>query len=238
MKKTLLVFLFLFHLFTLQAYDGSVVCLHGFFRSYKCMIPVANTLRNEGFDVYLWDYPCRHRTIEEHAENLVEVLKIIAKNRPSEPIHFVTHSLGGIIVRAAVNHPECPEEAKIGKAVLYAPPNHGSELARKFHGCPAIRWIFGKGAGSQLLTFTKNEMDALGNFPSTMDVLILAGQKRHRILSIWTDDPNDGKVTVNETRLSTPHKHKTLNASHTWIMRSRESIALTKEFLIPKTCNN
>lgn len=232
MKKLLLILAFLLQFNALKAHDCSVVCLHGFFRSYKCMLPIANTLKNEGVDVYLWDYPSRKKTIEKHAEGLVEVLQLIAKEKPGQPIHFVTHSLGGIIVRCATNHPDCPQEAKIGKAILLAPPNKGAKLARNLQGCPLIKCLFGKRAGTQLLTFTEAEMADLGPFPQTMEVMVIAGDKCNRFLRPWVKEPSDGKVTVEETRLQTPHTHHTLKVSHSWIMTSRESINLTRDFLL------
>lgn len=232
MKTLIILFILFFRFNALHAQTGSVVCVHGFFRSSKCMIPLGNTLRNEGLDVYLWDYQSRKRSIEKHAEDLVEVLRAIAMMKPGEPIHFATHSLGGIIVRTAVSHPDCPREAKIGKAILLAPPNKGACLARNFQKWPLVGWVFGKRAGKQLMTFEEKDMAQLGEFPSSMRVLVIAGEKGTAFCAIWIKEPNDGKVTIEETRLPTPHEHKILKVSHHWIMTSRESIAITKQFLL------
>lgn len=232
MQKKLFLFFILFQTIVLQGQEGSVVCLHGFFRSYKCMLPLGNTMQDEGLRVYLWEYPGRKRTIEGHAICLVEVLNAIAKESPGQHIHFVAHSLGGLIVRAALNHPDCPPEAKRGRAVLLATPNKGAALARHFKGCPVIRWFFGKRAGNQLMNYTEEDIHRLGEFPPNMDVMVIAGYKEHPLFKVWVKEPNDGKVTVEETKLETPHNHRTLNVSHNWIMTSRESIALTKSFLL------
>ena len=232
MKKLLLLIILLLPFSVLQAHQGSVVCLHGFFRSYKCMIPLGNTFRKEGLDVYLWDYQSRRETIESHAANLVQVLNEIAKKKPGEPIHFTTHSFGGIIVRAAVNHPDCPPEAKMGKAVLMAPPNQGEQLAHNFKHCPAARWMFGKKAGHQLLTYDHESMASVGEFPESMEVMVIAGTKGSRFYNLWIQEPNDGKVSVDETRLNTPHIHYVFDVSHNWIMTSRQSIAVTRSFIL------
>jgi pimeloyl-ACP methyl ester carboxylesterase len=165
------------------------------------------------------------------------VLNAIAQQHPGEPINFVTHSLGGLIVRATVNHPKCPYEAKIGKAILLAPPNQGAALARRFQGCPMIRWIFGKKAGTQLLTYSAEDMSNLGQFPQTMQVMVIAGEKGTFFYRHWEPVDNDGKVSVEETRLNSPHDHKVLRVGHSWIMTSRQSIALTKEFLLRKAAS-
>ena len=140
----------------------------------------------------------------------------------------MTHSLGGVITRAAVSHPDCPEEAKIGKAVLLAPPNQGSCLARKFQKVGPVRFFFGKRAGSQLLDYSPDEMLDIGKFPDTMHVVVIAGEQSSPLIA----EANDGKLSVNETYLDTPHTHITHQASHKWIMTSRWTICFTKEFLI------
>ncbi|MEZ5314715.1 MAG: alpha/beta hydrolase [Chlamydiales bacterium] len=234
MKKLtkLLILILLIYSNFLNAKEGSIICLHGFFRSYRCMIPIGNTFKSEGLEAYLWDYRSRKETIESHAQKLVEVLNMIAKQKPGEPIHFATHSFGGIIVRAAVNHPACPQEAKIGKAVLLAPPNKGSSLAHRVNKCPAVRWFFGKHAGRQLLEYDEQAMNSIGNFPDKMEVMVIAGNKKSGLLRFWVDGPNDGKVSIEETKLLTPHDHYTLYVSHNWIMTSREAIELTKKFIL------
>ncbi len=231
MKRLIIIIVLLFQYSLLHGQEGSVVCLHGFFRSYKCMIPMGNVLRKEGLEVYLWDYQSKKETIETHAANLVEVLKRIAAKKPGEPIHFTTHSFGGIIVRAAVNHPECPQEAKIGRAVLLAPPNKGAHLARNLKSFP-LRWLVGNKSGKQLLTYDAKAMENVGAFPSSMDVMVIAGEKGSRLSKVLVKEPNDGKVTVEETRLETPHFHRTLYVGHHWIMTSRETIGITKAFLL------
>ena len=100
----------------------TVVLVHGFLRSKLNMSAVSHSLKKEGWQVVNWSYPSRKRRIEEHSDKLVLQLNKIAKQNPNQPISFVTHSMGGLIVRCALNHPDCPKEAKLGKAVLIAPP--------------------------------------------------------------------------------------------------------------------
>lgn len=233
MKKLILYLIILFNFSCLWANGETVVCLHGFFRSYKCLIPLSNTLRSEGLDVYLWDYQSRKKTIEQHAEDLVGILNKIAIEKPGQPIHFVTHSLGGVIVRVAVSHPDCPEEAKMGKAILLAPPNQGSCLARKFHKIQPVRFVFGKRAGRQLLDYSADKMLDMGKFPDTITVVVVAGSQGNPLFK----EANDGKLSVKETYLDTPHTHITQYMSHKWIMTSRWTICFIKEFLIHDRLN-
>ncbi len=226
-------YLFLFCIFICNYFHSiqadSVVCIHGFIRSYRCMIPMGNALENEGFHVFLWDYPSRQNTIEGHAATLVHILQDIAKKYPGEPIHFVTHSLGGVIAKTAVNHPACPEEAKQGRAVLLAPPMQGSSLARAIRHIHPIRWIFGRNAGHQLMTYDAEDMNRLGQFPTTMHVMIVSGSRGSRF---FFSTPNDGKVSIEETWIESMDMHQTIHAAHSWIMTSAESIELTRAFLV------
>lgn len=209
--------------------EETVVCIHGFFRSFRSMAPVAKIIRKAGFRPFLWDYPSRRKTIEEHTEDLVTVLRAIADQNPSKPIHFVTHSLGGIIVRKAVSHPDCPQEAKLGKAILLAPPNRGSIFGRSLQKYTPVRWIVGNKTGQELITYSEEDMSLLGTFPDTMAVMVIAGTKKRPFFK--TAEPSDGTVTVEETRLSTPHTHAIINTGHTWIMSNSKTLALIKEFL-------
>lgn len=234
MKYLLLFFTILFT-WSASLQADSVVCIHGFIRSYRCMLPMGNALEDAGFHVFLWDYPTRQNTIEGHANNLVSILKEIAKKYPGEPIHFVSHSMGGLVAKTAVNHPECPQEATQGKAVLLAPPMQGSSLARALHNVYPIRWIFGRNAGYQLQTYGPQEMAQLGHFPHTMGVMVISGAKGSRF---FFKSPNDGKVSVEETRVeAVDFHHVVIYASHSWIMTSSESIELTRDFLMTELKN-
>ena len=124
----------------------TVYCIHGFRRKPSCMKKMERAFEENGYETRRWGYPSRERTIQEHADALIVDLKETAQDHPGEPIHFVTHSLGGIIVRCAHNHPECPIEAKEGKAVLIVPPNRGSRFGRCLGKIGPVRKMIGIGA--------------------------------------------------------------------------------------------
>lgn len=211
-----------------QVHSGEfLVCIHGFMRTYRVMSRIEKAFEKSGWEVLNWDYPSRDKRIEEHAEDLVVILNEIACERPGEPIHFVTHSLGGIIVRAALNHPNCPKEAKIGKAVLIAPPNQGAIFARKLKENAFFRWVMGDQSGYELMNAPN--FKHLGPFPETKEVLIIAGNLG---FNPYIKGSNDGKVAVDETLLNTPHEHTIVGAGHSWISISPKVIRLAKSFLI------
>lgn len=204
--------------FTSTLAAETVVCVHGFMRSAQSMALMANALRKEGHLVMNWSYPSRGESIESHAAALVEKLQELVQERPGEPICFVTHSLGGVIVRAALNHPDCPIEAKVGRAVLLAPPDRGAQLARTLYKRPLARILMGDGAGRDLGTTEEGGFDALGPFPESMGVLVIAGTR-------------DGKVLIEETHLTSPHERLEGPYYHTWIAWHPRVITATKEFI-------
>jgi len=198
---------------TTPLFSDPVICIHGFLRSSSCMKPIAQQIENMGHTPILWDYPSRQKTIEGHAEDLVKLLQEF-----DEPCHFVTHSLGGVVVRAALNHPNCPERVKGGYLILMAPPNQGSQTAHTLRNIPGIRALFGSKAGKQLLHYGPSEIEALGPLPPA---IIIAGSR-------------DWKVFVAETVPKTAHTQYVIPSGHCFIMKHPDTIAIIRAVLSQK----
>jgi pimeloyl-ACP methyl ester carboxylesterase len=228
MKKFFAFFIFLLAFTQLSASVGSgekIIMIHGFFGSAWNLKYQEYKLKKKGFHVTCWDYKSRKKTIQTHAENLVAYLNEIAEKHPQQPIHFVTHSMGGLILRAAVNHPQCPAEAKCGRAVLLAPPNQGSSWGRMLGEWRIMNTICEDQSGEELLT--QENFDYLGEFPSSMQIKVIAGD---RGLNPFLHGPHDGTVTVEETYLNTPHEHDTIHEEHLFILFSKKAAKAIREF--------
>lgn len=179
----------------------------------------------EGMRVIHWDYPSRDKTIKGHAEDLVIMLQLEAAKAPGKPINFLTHSMGGLVLRATLNHPNCPWEAKIGRAVLLAPPNQGSYWGRFIRKFYLVRCLAKDHSGEELMTALNFEH--LGHFPETMQVMVIAGNFG---LNPFIPFDNDGEVAVDETFLTTKHRHTVLGVGHKTIIFSLEAADLAKNF--------
>ncbi|WP_431606643.1 esterase/lipase family protein [Legionella maioricensis] len=107
-----------------------VVLIHGLLRSYMSMRPLKLYLENQGYQVYYYNYPSAKYTIHEHAIYLNQYINRILAIHSGIKIHFVTHSLGGIIVREALSRWPPDQLKHIGTLVMLAPPNQGSLLAK------------------------------------------------------------------------------------------------------------
>jgi len=229
MKKYILFLVLTF--LSLQGFGQEhprVVCIHGFMVTARSMRMVSRILDCGGAETYVWSYPSRKRTIQEHACHLAYYLQEIAAECPGEPINFVAHSTGGVILRAALNLPECPEEARIGRAVLLAPPNKGAILARRFRDFYPIRLALGTKSGRNLMCWCESDIKALGEYPETMDIMVIAGYRGSTLLF---NQPNDGFVTLRETMLDIPHRRIELNISHDQMVTSRSVLSIVENFI-------
>ena len=105
----------------------AVVLLHGLCANRFVMSRLARFLRSDGFDTANWGYRSTADTIEQHAILFLERLDQLVTRGSYDRIHLVTHSMGGIVARSALNFQIPPN---IGRFVMLGPPNSGSHVAR------------------------------------------------------------------------------------------------------------
>lgn len=198
-----------------QPTDECVVLLHGLARSSNSMKPIARRLEAEGYQVVNVNYPSRKFIVQALASAYVP--QGIASCRATEAtrIHFVTHSLGGILVRHHLQDHTVPD---LGRVVMLAPPNQGSEVVDDWKEVPGYAWLNGP-AGQQLGTDEHSVPRQLD--PVTYPVGIIAGTRTvNPILSQSLPNPDDGKVSVVRTKVRGMTDHIAVPHSHTFIMRS------------------
>ena len=219
-----LAFLGLLLLAPIARAEACVVLLHGLARSSTSMWLLELRLQDEGFFTVNESYPSTTTPLRELMDSVPPLS--IAKCRERRPVHFVTHSMGGVIMRG---HLAKHQIDGLGRLVLLAPPNKGSELVDTMKQIPGFDWVNGP-AGVALSA----DIDSIPNTITDADAeygVIAGNLSLNPLYSSLIPGDDDGKVSVESTKFAAMTDHITLYVSHTFIMNSTEVTEQTIEFL-------
>ncbi len=201
-----------------------VVLLHGLLRSERSMRPLADSLARAGYRTHALGYPSTELPPDALVGYVAREVERCCGD--SARLHFVTHSLGGLLVRGylAKHRP-----ASLGRVVMLAPPNHGSEWVDRYRANPLLPWLLGPTA---LELGTGPEAFARRLPPADYEVGVIAGTRSHRPGAARVlFGRSDGTVSVASTRLEGMSDFITVRESHTFIMRSAEVGEQVRAFL-------
>lgn len=203
-----------------------VILLHGLARTANSMSVLAADLREAGYSVANISYPSREYPIAELAESAVRDGLGECAELQASPINFVTHSLGGILVRFyAQQYPDL----EIDRVVMLGPPNNGSEVVDNLRNVPGYELLNGP-AGMQLGTGAADIPKMLGavNF----ELGIIAGTRSiNLILSTLLPSTDDGKVSLESAKVEGMADFVALPVTHPMMMRNDNVIAEVLNFL-------
>lgn len=212
---------------TLASATECVVLLHGLARTATSMNKMQRALDDEGYETANIDYPSRDFTVEKLADiAITDGLDACRSNGNTERVHFVTHSLGGILLRQYLSDREI---SGLGRVVMLGPPNQGSAAVDKLDGVPGFDWLNGP-AGRQLGKGDDSVPLRLG--PADFELGVIAGNRSiDPITSAVLKNPDDGRVSVEDTMLDGMDDFVVVEHSHAFMMRMRRPIELTVHFL-------
>jgi triacylglycerol lipase len=200
-----------------------VVLLHGLARTEASFALMETVLEVEGFTVVRPGYASTKATISELADETIP--KAVAAC-PEGEIHFVTHSMGGILVRDWLSRNKLEN---LGRVVMLAPPNQGSEVIDTFAGLYLFDQINGP-AASQLGTGDRSLPLALPAVDYPVGV-IAGNQSLNVYFSALLPGFDDGKVSVSSTVVKGMMDHIILPVTHTFMMNNPSVITETLVFL-------
>lgn len=210
----------------MNTHDASawVILLHGMARSAHSMSPLARDLAQAGYRVSNVGYPTRPHDIEGLVEHYVR--PAVAHCAGAGPVHVVTHSLGGILIRCYLQSHRLPPGSRI---VMLAPPNHGSEVADHVRYWPLYRWLMGR-VGQQLGTGPDGVVRRLR--PISEEVGVIAANRSLQPWFSWLiPGEDDGAVSVASTQLDEMRDFIVVDSSHSLLMFNREVREQVRYFL-------
>jgi pimeloyl-ACP methyl ester carboxylesterase len=193
--------------------DHLVVLLHGLGRTPRSLARMDRALRDAGLSTLSLSYPSMRQSIEQHAATVAARLDAIATPKK---LSFVTHSLGGLIVRRLFTI-DASWRAAINRIVMLAPPNKGASLASTLDRGGVVRGIMGP-----------SYVQIAEGYAETLPIpdvpfVIYAGDA--------PGVPGDGLLRVEETKLDGASEHHVVPVIHTFIMNHPTVIRGTTAFL-------
>lgn len=178
-------------------------------------------LWRQGYRLYQFHYPSLFKTPEQNAENLNKFVEKI--NEPT--IHFIAHSLGGIVLTHFINRHTCN---KTGNVVLIGTPINGSAFARHLQQNVFLKYLLGKSVIKGLVSETPKWL-------SERKLCVIAGTKRLGVGMLLArkemQQQNDGTVNLGETQIKEANEFHVVPHSHFSMLWSQDVAEKIKSFL-------
>lgn len=198
-----------------------VIFVHGIWMKGPELLYLRYKLWRQGYKVYQFHYSSLFKTAEENATKLYQFVSAI----DAPVIHFVAHSLGGIVVNHLFQHHEIK---KNGKVVMIGTPINGSAVAAYLSQKKYLKYLLGKSIIKGLLADAPNWSYKRG-------ICVIAGTKGvgvgYLLAKSALQAPNDGTVNLHETQLERANESHEVPRSHFLLLASNEVVKIIVKFL-------
>lgn len=219
--------------------NDCVIVLHGMGRTAYSMNKVAEHLQGLGFAVWNESYSSLSATIEDLSQQAIIPGVEFCRQQSASDIHFVTHSLGGILLRQYLQpieneqkplanfHTNKNELPELGSIVMLSPPNHGSEVVDEYQDW----WLFRTVMGPAFLQLsTEGFVRTLKPIPGVIGI-ITGNESSDPWFSGDIPGPDDGKVSVDSAKLDEMSDFLVMPVGHTFIMSDEAVLEQIAYFL-------
>lgn len=204
------------------AAPATIVLVHGLWMSGFQLKVLQHRLESGGdFHVVSYSYPTLTGGMSDHARGLLE----LARKQRVDELHFVGHSLGGLVILRAL---ELTDDLPPGRAVLLGTPSQGSRAAQGVaRVVPFGKAILGAAINAECIEHTPRQ------YAGHRDVGVIAGSMRVGLGRLFAalESDHDGTVLVEETYLPGAKDHIVLSISHTGMLFSSEVADQASSFL-------
>lgn len=208
------------------ATPDAVIVLHGLARTARPMEKLARAAREAGYVAFNRGYPSTTASVQALVDAHLAPLVRDALATGAPRIHFIGHSMGGILIRQYLATYELPQ---VGRVVMIGTPNRGSELVDRLGWLAPFGWINGP-AGNELGTGPDSLPNRLP--PATYEAGIIAGTRSYNpAYSAMIEGPDDGKVSVERAKLEGMRDMLVLPVNHTFMMGDDEVVRQSIRFL-------
>lgn len=205
----------------------TVVLIHGLMRSRRSMWMVGMWLKYRGYRVVSIGYPSMRMSIADTVAKYIEPRLARLKLEPGARVHFVTHSLGGIVFRAWAARRDAA--FPMGRAVLLAPPNRGSEIMDELGQWRWVRWLLGP-VSAELGTGAASTPNSLGPLPENTGI-IMGNRDRMPFFRRLLNAESDGVVTIASAQGDGAAEFTLLPTDHTLIILQPAVIRAVHRFI-------
>jgi pimeloyl-ACP methyl ester carboxylesterase len=197
------------------------ILVHGLWQSGLEFFVIRRRLQADGsMRALSFSYPTVVGSMSDHVRRLIEC----ARAHKAERLHFVGHSLGGLVVLRAL---QVTDDLPPGRAVLLGSPLQGSRTAQSLARLPFGRTLLGDALAEECIEWSPRE------WSGRREVGVIAGSVGLGVgrLVANLDDAHDGTVLVEETRLPGAKDHLVLATTHTGLLVSAAVAEQTRHFL-------
>lgn len=204
-----------------------VYVIHGYGNPKSIMNKIYKDVKKAGFVVENYAYPGLYVELDTIGKQLyLDVMK-----DGVDSVSFVTHSMGGLVVRAMLKYSGTDKNfPKIFRIVMIAPPNRGADIADFFKAADGIKVLLGPNV-EKMETDSTSYANQLP-IPCNSEVGIIVGvRKKERGYNLFIPGNNDGLLAPKRVYLGNEKDVVILNYGHLSLIKRKAPRKLVIEFL-------